>query len=68
MVWTCGVVRVRGTLTNTILQSKVEGKRPRGRPVIQWLDDVTEWTGLSWTRMSMEPEHRWAGKKLANRV
>ena len=38
MVWTY----LKGSLANTMLQNKVEGKRLRGRPVRQWSDDVNE--------------------------
>ena len=48
MVWTCGEstglwVRAKGFLANTIWHGKVEGKRSRGRPARQWLNDVKEW-------------------------
>ena len=45
--WYGHVVRAKGTLANTILQVKVEGKRSRWRPTRQLLDDVKEWTELS---------------------
>ena len=41
------VVRAKGTLANTVLLGKVEGKRSRSRPEILWLDDVKECTGVA---------------------
>ena len=29
-----------------ILEGKMYGKKPRGRPRRIWMDDITEWTGL----------------------
>ena len=29
-----------------ILEGKISGKKPRGRPRRIWMDDITEWTGL----------------------
>ena len=37
--------RTKGILENTLLQGKVTWNRSRGRPTIQWLEDVNEWTG-----------------------
>ena len=48
------MVGAKGTLTNTISQCKVEGKRSRGRPARQLLDDVKEWTRLSSNEMRRE--------------
>ena len=33
-------------LTNTILQGRVEGIRKRGRPTMNWMDDVYELTSM----------------------
>ena len=60
------VVRAKGTLANTILQCKVEGKRSRRRPARQRLDDVKEWTGLS--SMWREPDGHMAWRKCFDRV
>ena len=51
-------MRARGTLANTILQGKVEGKRSRERTARQWVHDVKEWTGLSLNQMWREPDDR----------
>ena len=49
------MVKGKGTLANNILQGKVEGKTPRGRPAGQWLDDVQEWAGLTLNEMWQNP-------------
>ena len=43
--WYGHVTRSSG-LAKTILQGTVRGGRKRGRPAKQWLDNITEWTGL----------------------
>ena len=40
-------MRVKGFLTNTILQGKVERRGSQGRPSRQCLNDGKEWTGMS---------------------
>ena len=62
------MMKENGTMANTILQSKVERKRTRGRPARQWLDDVKEWTGLSSDAIGREPEDRVAWRKRVSRV
>ena len=49
-------MRAKGTLANNLLQSRVDVKRPRGRPARQCLDNVKEWTGLSSKQISREPD------------
>ena len=42
-----------------ILEGKLEGKRPRGRPRAQWCDNIKEWTGYSMakcTRLASQRE------------
>src|SRR6188768_1503011 len=36
-----------------ILEGKIYGKKPRGRPRRIWMDDITEWTGLK--RIKIKP-------------
>ena len=51
---------------NTILQGKVEGKRSRGRPPSQWLDDVKEWTELSLNAMFGRSQRTvWPGESMS---
>ena len=37
----------REALSKNIIQGKVQGRRPRGRPKREWQDDIKEWTGDS---------------------
>ena len=41
-----GHIKRKENLLTTILEGKMEGKRPRGRPRISWFCDVKEWTSL----------------------
>jgi len=41
------VCRKHESIEKIIMQGMVEGKRGRGRPRRNWMDDITEWTGLS---------------------
>ena len=38
--------RDHGSLSNIILQGRVEGSRGRGRPRTRWIDNITRWTGI----------------------
>ena len=66
--WSGHVVRVQGTLANTILQSKVGGKRSRGRPVRQWLYNAKERTKLSLNETWREPDDCVCCGKLVSHV
>ena len=57
MQWFSKVSTTDG-LSKDILQGKVPGKRPKGRPRKQWTDGPKQWTGLSLynlTRMAEDP-------------
>ena len=43
--WFGHVIR-SDTISKTILQGTVDGIRRRGRPKLQWQDNVVEWTGM----------------------
>lgn len=43
--WFGHVTRHPGTLSHTILQGSIEGKRPRGHPKTKWTDNIKKWTG-----------------------
>ena len=42
-----GHVKRHTTILKEVMEGKVDGKRARGRPPRQWLDDIREWTGKS---------------------
>ena len=45
-------------LSKAILQGTVPGGRKRGRPRKKWLDNITEWTGMSMAAATRSAEHR----------
>ena len=42
-----GHIKRHNSIMKDILEGKVEGKRPKGRPPRTWMDDVKGWSGLS---------------------
>ena len=45
-----------------ILEGKVFGKRPKGRPRLTWMDDIMDWTGLKTyenVKRTAEDRNRW---------
>ena len=36
----------RDNIHRLLLEGKIEGKRPRGRPRTEWTDNIKEWTGM----------------------
>ena len=46
-----GHVKRHDCLERTLLEGKVDGRRGRGRPKRQWMDDVTEWLGMDYERV-----------------
>ena len=41
-----GHIKRKNNLLTTVLEGKMEGKRPQGRPRNIWFTDIREWTGL----------------------
>lgn len=56
-----GHVTRHTSLSKTILQGTVEGKRRRGRQRKSWMDNIKEWTGCSFQTLlrSAEDRERW---------
>ena len=55
------------TIQKHLLEGKVEGKRPRGRPIRSWLDDVKGWTGLSAAECSTKAKDRDEWRTISRR-
>ena len=53
-----GHVSRHGSLSKTILQGTVDGKRLRGRPRKSWLDNIKEWTNQPTSRLLRLTEDR----------
>ena len=64
--WFGHISRQCGTLSNTILQGCVEGKRNQGRPKINWMTNVTSWTGMSAVECHRLAENREMWRNLVH--
>ena len=42
-----GHIKRKNNILTTAVEGRMRGKRPRGRPRINWFTDVKEWTGLT---------------------
>ena len=42
-----GHIKRKNDILTTVLEGKMEGKRPQGRPRNTWFTDIKEWTGLT---------------------
>ena len=54
-----GHIKRHDSIMKNILEGKMEGRRPRGRPRAQWCDNIKEWSGHSLaecTRMANQRE------------
>ena len=55
MVWLCDKIKFH---VQTILQGSIEGKRRRGRPKMQWQDNIVKWTGFDINKSMRAAENR----------
>ena len=53
-----GHVARSGSLSKTIMQGTVQGKRKRGRQKKRWEDNIKEWTGLSFINSQKAAQDR----------
>ena len=53
-----GHTKRHNTIMKDILEGKMEGRRPKGRPRAQWSDNIKQWTGRSLAVCSRLAENR----------
>ena len=63
MRWFGHVIR-SNSMSKTILQGSIEGKRRRGRPKMQWQDNIVKLTGLDINKAMRAEENREGWKKM----
>ena len=54
-------------MSKTILQGSIEVKRIRGRPLIQWQDNIVKWTGLDINKAIRAVENRELWKQIVTK-
>ena len=64
LTYTGHVARSQNSLEKTVMQGSVPGKRSRGRPRKSWMDNITEWTGLSAERVERMAHDRVEWRKV----
>ena len=62
--WFGRITRQPGSLAHTITHGSIEGNRLRGRPKLNWLRNIKEWTGLNITDCIRVAENRERWKRL----
>ena len=57
-----GHIRRKGNFLTTLLEGKMEGRRPRGRPRQTWFSNIPQWTGRDAQRCIAEAtdRHLWS--------
>ena len=59
------IVRAQG-LSNHLLEGRVHGQRPRGRPKRRWMDDVKDWCGRSCAACTAAARDRGAWRRIVH--
>ena len=62
-----GHVTRSNSISKTILQGSIEGKRIRGRPKMQWQDNIVKWTGLDINKVMRAAENREGWKQIVTK-
>ena len=52
------------TMYKTLIQGNIDGKRRRGRPKMQWHDNIVEWTGLGLEGAMLRTKNREGWKTI----
>lgn len=58
------VMRKVSSLEKTVIQGAVPGQRSRGKPRKNWMNNITEWTGLSIEMMTRTVQDRQAWRRI----
>ena len=53
------------SMMRNLLEGKMQGKRPKGRPHAQWADNIKEWTGRSLKECTRLAKNRDAWRSLS---
>ena len=53
-----------GDLALTVLEGRIEGKRYQGAPKMKWTDNITEWTGATYTKCKRLAQDRTRWRQL----
>ena len=62
-----GHVTRSNSMSKTILQGSIEGKRRRGRPKMQWQDNIVKWTCLDINKVMRAAEIREGWKQIVTK-
>ena len=55
------------SIQKTVLEGRMEGRRGRGRPRRQWVDDIKDWSGKQLRECTRLAQDRVAWRRLARR-
>ena len=58
LIWIGHVIRLKGSLANTLLHEDTDCCRKGGRPVRIWLDNNKDWNGLNFHQLIRTAENR----------
>ena len=54
-------------MSKTLLYGTIDGKKMRGRPNMQWQDNIVEWTGLGLEVAMLRTKNRKGWKKIVKK-
>ena len=66
VAYQCHVIRWN-TMSKTLLQGTIGGKRKRVKPKMQWQDNIVEWTGLGLEEVMLKTKNREGWKKIVKK-
>ena len=63
-----GHIMRHDSLQRNLLEGMVEGKRGRGRPRLQWSDNILQWAGLNFEQCKMMAQNRKRWRSVTGNV